>query len=63
MGLGKIQTVQDEFTMRAMKRVTVPADFVPDFYNRNINQVWDEFSGFCRSVKWKGVTLVRQKLA
>jgi hypothetical protein len=42
-------------TMRAgEKRVTVPADFVPDFYNRNTIQVWDvEFSGFCRSVNGK----------
>jgi hypothetical protein len=50
-------------TMRAMKKVTVPADFVPDFYNRNTIQVWDVSSVASVEVrKWKGVTR-RQKLA
>jgi hypothetical protein len=48
-------------TMRAMKRV--PADFVPDFYNRNTIQVWDVSSVASVEVrKWKGV-FRRQKLA
>jgi hypothetical protein len=44
-----------------MKRVTVPADFVPDFYNRNTIQVC-EFSGFVEVRKWKGVTLEDRSL-
>jgi hypothetical protein len=47
--------------MRAMKRVTVPADF--DFYNRNTIQVWDVSSVASVEVrKWKGVTLEDRSL-
>jgi hypothetical protein len=64
MGLGKYRPYKDEFHDDGLeKRVTVPADFVPDFYNRNTIQVWDVSSVSSVDVrKWKGVTLEDRSL-
>jgi hypothetical protein len=64
MGLGKYRPYKDEFHDEGYeKRVTVPADFVPDFYNRNTIQVWDVSSVASVEVrKWKGVTLEDRSL-
>jgi hypothetical protein len=59
MGLNKYRPFKDEFHDNGLeKRVTVPADFVPDFFNRNTIQVWDVSSVSSVQVrKWKGITL------
>jgi Zn ribbon nucleic-acid-binding protein len=64
MGLGKYRPYKDEFHDEGYeKRVTVPADFVPDFYNRNTIQVWDVSSvASVECVNGKEL-LRRQKLA
>jgi hypothetical protein len=50
-------------TMRAREKVTVPADFVPDFYNRNTIQVWDVSSVASVEVRvMEGVTLEDRSL-
>jgi hypothetical protein len=63
MGLGKYRPYKDEFHDEGYeKRVTVPADFVPDFYNRNTIQVWD-VSSVASEVQMERSYFRRQKLA
>jgi hypothetical protein len=64
MGLGKYRPLQDEFHDEGYE-VTVPADFVPDFYNRNLQFKYGTCMSSVASVevrKWKGVTF-KMKLA